>query len=342
MTSAVRPKTLVALCIDDAALSRSGRAPVAREAASENASENPMSAWPEVRAADIEEIADWINSRKRQAKGASPTSAGSPERLGAPRRSSSSRGVPHGSTTNLSFPPAWTTKMDAGFLLLPEFTPSEAAASAPRSGAPRRRSRAGATVQVRRFAMGGVLFAEGDPASEVHELAQGAAMISRRLPDGRRQIVDIVGPGRLFGFTAGDRHDCTAVALSAAVVCSLDRRAAQRDPHIAERIARAMIAEIHRLRDLALLLGCKTAIERVASFFVDLIGDDAQSPSEIRLPVSRVEMGLCLGLTVETVCRNITLLKRSGLIAADGRDTFTIVDRAALRRIAQGKAPRAK
>jgi len=301
-----------------------------------------MSAWREVRAADVEEIADWIASRKRQASGTGPTSAGSLERLGAPRRSSSSRGAPLGSTTNLCFPPAWTMKMDAGFLLLPEFTPREAAASAPRLGAPRRRSPAGATVQVRRFAMSGVLFAEGDPASEVHELAQGAAIISRRLPDGRRQIVDIVGPGRLFGFTMGDRHDCSAVALSAAVVCSLDRLAAQRDPQIAERIARAMIAEIHRLRDLALLLGCKTAIERVASFFVDLIGDDAESPSEILLPVSRAEMALYLGLTIETVCRNVTLLKQSGLITAEGRDAFTIVNRTALRRIAQGKTPSAK
>jgi CRP/FNR family transcriptional regulator len=232
--------------------------------------------------------------------------------------------------------------MDAGFLLLPEFTPHEAAAGALRSGAPRRRRPTGATVQVRRFAIGDIVFAESDPASEIHELAQGTAMISRRLPDGRRQIVDIVGPGRLFGFTTGDRHDCTAVALSAAVVCGLDRRAAQRDPQVAERVARAMIAEIHRLRDLALLLGCKTAIERVASFLVDLIGDDAQAPSEILSPVSRAEMAAYLGLTIETVSRNITLLKQSGLITADGLDAFTILDRAALRRIAQGKAPSAK
>ena len=103
-----------------------------------------------------------------------------------------------------------------------------------------------------------------------------------------------------------------------------------------------VIAEIHRLRDLALLLGCKTAIERVASFFVDLIGDDAESPSEILLPVSRAEMALYLGLTIETVCRNVTLLKQSGLITAEGRDAFTIVNRTALRRIAQGKTPSAK
>ncbi|MGD0639922.1 MAG: helix-turn-helix domain-containing protein [Roseiarcus sp.] len=228
--------------------------------------------------------------------------------------------------------------MDGEFLLLPEFTPNETVAGAARSGARWRNAAAGPTVHVRRFAPGGVLFAEGDTASEIHELARGAAMIARRLPDGRRQIVDIVGPGRLFGFTAADRHDCDAVALSAAVVCSLDRCAAQRHPQIAERIARAMIAEIHRLRDLALLLGCKTAIERVASFFVDLIGDDAGGSAEIRLPVSRAEIALYLGLTIETISRNITHLKHRGLIMADSRDQFTIVDRAALRRIAQGKA----
>ena len=181
--------------------------------------------------------------------------------------------------------------MDGGFLLLPEFTPSEVAASAPRSSARRRHARAGPSVQVRRFAMGGVLFAEGDTASEIHELTQGMAMISRRLPDGRRQIVDIVGPGRLFGFTAADRHDCDAVALSAAVVCSLDRL---------RRAAPCSDRRAHRARDdrrdpsprdLALLLGCKTAIERVASFFVDLIGGRRGSLEQrFGLPVSRVEM----------------------------------------------------
>ncbi|MGO4871294.1 MAG: Crp/Fnr family transcriptional regulator [Roseiarcus sp.] len=231
--------------------------------------------------------------------------------------------------------------MDGEFLLLPEFTPSEVVSGAPRSSARWRNAAAGPSVHVRRFAPGGVLFAEGDTASEIHELTQGMAMISRRLPDGRRQIVDIVGPGRLFGFTAADRHDCDAVALSSAVVCSLDRCAAQRHAQIAERIARAMIGEIHRLRDLALLLSCKTAIERVASFFVDLIADDAGGSAEILLPVSRAEMALYLGLTIETVSRNITHLKRRGLIMADSRDAFTIVDRSALRKIAQGKAPRA-
>ena len=240
--------------------------------------------------------------------------------------------------TNPSFPSARTTKIEAGFLLLPELTPSGAA----RPGARWRNAAAGPTVHVRRFAPGGVLFGEGDTASEIHELAQGAAMISRRLPDGRRQIVDIVGPGRLFGFTAGERHDCAAVALSASVVCSLDRSAAQRDAQIAERIARAMTAEIHRLRDLALLLGCKSALERVASFFVDLIADDAGPSAEVLLPVSRTEMAAYLGVTIETVSRTITFLKQSGLIAADGRDAFTIVDRTALRRIALGKAGRGR
>ena len=70
-----------------------------------------------------------------------------------------------------------------------------------------------------------------------------------------------------------------------------------------------MTAEIDRLRDLALLLGCKSAIERVASFFVDLIGDDAGASAEILLPVSRAEMAAYLGVTIETVSRNITLLE---------------------------------
>ena len=112
---------------------------------------------------------------------------------------------------------------------------------------------------------GGVLFSEGDAASEIHELAQGAALISRRLPDGRRQIVDIIGPGRLFGFTATDRHDCSAAALSSVgrvqprsprrATSSSDRRAdrarrGHRNPSVAGLGASARLQDRARAGEL--------------------------------------------------------------------------------------------
>jgi len=226
--------------------------------------------------------------------------------------------------------------MDASFLLLPE--------SPPRSLASRRRLRAAElfasgeaapSMQIRRIAARASVFTTGEAASHVHEVAQGAVMISRRLPDGRRQIVDIVGPGRLFGF-AGDTHDCTAEALTQSIVCSLDRSAGERHPQIAARFVQAMGAEIGRLRDLALLLGRKTALERVATFFAAMVGDETATRATIALPVTRSEIADHLGLTIETVSRNVTKLKKMALLGEDRGDEITLFDLAGLRAVALG------
>ncbi len=229
--------------------------------------------------------------------------------------------------------------MDASFLLLPESPPRSLAAA-------RRRMRAedlfvsgetSPSMQIRRFAAREAVFTAGTTASHVYEVAQGAVMIFRRMPDGRRQIVDVVGPGRLFGF-AGDIHDCHAEALAPSLVCSLDRAVGERNPLIAARIAQAMGTEIRRLRDLALVLGRKTALERLASFFIALIGDETAERAAIALPVTRTEIGDHLGLTIETVSRNVTRLKKMELIGNDRGDEITVLDVPALRAIAEGNA----
>jgi CRP/FNR family transcriptional regulator, anaerobic regulatory protein len=227
--------------------------------------------------------------------------------------------------------------MDASFLLLPESPPRSLSTS-------RRRMRAGdffasgeasPSMEIRRVAARACVFSAGEAAAHVHEVAQGAVMISRRLPDGRRQIVDIVGPGRLFGF-AGDTHDCSAEALTQSIVCSLDRAAGERHPQIAARFVQAMGAEIRRLRDLTLLLGRKTALERVATFFAAMVGDEGAARATIALPVTRSEIADHLGLTIETVSRNVTKLKKMALLGEDRGDEITVLDVAGLRAIAVG------
>lgn len=226
--------------------------------------------------------------------------------------------------------------MDAGILLLPEFATRDIAVIRPRGSLRKEAPIDHPTVAVRRLATRAVLFAPGDAANELYEVVRGTVMVSRMACDGRRQIVDIVGRGRLFGFAASDRHDCTAIALTATVVCTLDRQAARRHPLIGERLDRAARAEIHRLRDLALLLGRMTALERVANFFLGLIGDEAAASARIALPVTRAEIADHLGLTIETVSRNITKLKRLGMLGEDRGETITLTDREGLRELAQG------
>ncbi len=230
--------------------------------------------------------------------------------------------------------------MDAGFLLLPEFT---AASAAPRPTASRRRLVAGnashPTIRVQRLAPREYLFVEGDRTGDVHEVTSGAILVIRALPDGRRQIVDVVGPGRLFGLTAADRHRCSAVASTDTIVCRLERESATRYPVLADRLARAALTEIDRLRELALALGHKSAIERVAGFLSSLAGEITRGRAEIRLPVTRGEMANHLGLTPETFSRNLTRLKKDGVVTDDHGDSVVVADCRRLAAIAGGHRP---
>lgn len=229
--------------------------------------------------------------------------------------------------------------MDTGFVLLPDFAPAPARCDV----AGRRRFPARAhypSVQVRHLAPREYLFLEGDPSGDVHEVTAGAVLVIRALPDGRRQIVDVVGPGRLFGLTAADRHRCSAVAASNAIVCRLDRESAAHHPQIADRVGRSALAELDRLRDLALALGRKSALERVAGFLLSLVGEPRDGAVEIHIPVSRAEMADHLGLTLETVSRTTSRLKREGLVSEDRGDHIVIADCHHLADFATGRAER--
>ena len=162
-------------------------------------------------------------------------------------------------------------------------------------------------------------------------------MVLRQLPGNRRQILDIAGPGRFVGITPAERHDCTAVAVANSVIYSLDRRAVDNKPAHGEQLTTAMAAEILRLRELATLLGRKTAIERLASFLVEMAGRSKTGSCDIWLPLSRQEIADYLGLTNETVSRNFTTLKRRGVIETFGQSEVRIVRPEILKKIAVGK-----
>jgi CRP/FNR family transcriptional regulator len=181
------------------------------------------------------------------------------------------------------------------------------------------------------------IFAEGDPADGVFETSEGSVMILRRLPDGRRKIIDIVGPGCLFGFSKERRHDCSAESLSPCMIFAYERATLPWRPTISARVSAAMINEIHRLRDVIALLGCKTAMERVASFFVALLPDPDARRATVAVPVTRGEMADYLDLTLETVSRNVAKLKRMSVLGEEESDEIKVLDGARLRALARGE-----
>jgi len=179
------------------------------------------------------------------------------------------------------------------------------------------------------------IFSAGDASTDVFEILQGAVMVLRNLSGGRRQILDISGAGRFIGITAREFHDCSAVALKKTILYRHAARWSHAGSHHGAPLTTAMYDEIHRLRDLATALGRKTAIERLASFLVALLDDNDASQVEIDLPVSRPEIADYLGLALETVCRNLTVLKGKNLVRIGRGKRLTFLDLPALKQIAK-------
>lgn len=168
---------------------------------------------------------------------------------------------------------------------------------------------------------GETLFREGDAADGVYEVISGMLRICKLLPDGRRQITGFVPAERLIGISLGGAYSYTAEAITEVMVrfyrrSALDRLMLER-PQLTRHLLGAAAQELHMAHELMLMLGCKDALEKVASFLLlmaDQQGGEVDA-TEIHLPMDRHDIADYVGLTVETVSRTFTRLKRSKVIA---------------------------
>jgi CRP/FNR family nitrogen fixation transcriptional regulator len=180
------------------------------------------------------------------------------------------------------------------------------------------------------------LFAEGDRAAFFYKVVSGAIRTSKLLSDGRRQIDAFHLPGDLFGLEAGEEHRFSAEALGDAIVvayrrCSLESLSAS-DPAFARQIVSAMMRALERAQDHMLLLGRKSAMEKIAAFLLDL--SERLDGDQVDLPMSRTDIADHLGLTIETVSRSLTHLERQKVIALPARRRSIVLrDKQALRRL---------
>jgi CRP/FNR family nitrogen fixation transcriptional regulator len=180
------------------------------------------------------------------------------------------------------------------------------------------------------------IFSEGDRAGFFYKVVSGAVRTSKLLSDGRRQIDAFHLPGDIFGIEAGDEHRFSAEAVGDATViayrrCSLDTLAST-DNAFAHQIVSAMMRSLERAQNHMLLLGRKSALEKIATFLLDLsarMDDDA-----IELPMSRIDIADHLGLTIETVSRSLTHLERKRVIEVPAhRRSILLRDKAALQHL---------
>jgi CRP/FNR family nitrogen fixation transcriptional regulator len=162
------------------------------------------------------------------------------------------------------------------------------------------------------------VFAEGDRAGTFYRVISGVVRTYKLLSDGRRQIDAFHLPGDIFGLEAGAEHrfNAEAVTESQLEVHRREPRAlAGDDGALAREIVAAMMTALERAQDHMMLLGRKSARERIATFLLTLSRRMACEESAMELPMSRTDMADHLGLTIESVSRAVTQLERDGLIA---------------------------
>jgi len=187
-----------------------------------------------------------------------------------------------------------------------------------------------------------VLFQEREPALFIYEVLEGTLMIYHLLADGRRQIVDLALPGSVSGYSRDGSHEYSCEAMTPSSLIAYDRAVLKSADAISIRLLQQMERQVCELASHIVLLGRKTTEERLASFLVKCAkawrtGGDEKAAS-FHIPMTRVEIGDYLGLSLETVSRGIAGLERRGIVSTGSRQgEMRVNDVAAL-----SDAPRTK
>jgi CRP/FNR family nitrogen fixation transcriptional regulator len=187
-----------------------------------------------------------------------------------------------------------------------------------------------------RLARNAEVFAEGEPAEHLYKVMSGAVRMSTLMSDGRRQIGGFYLPGDVFGLEPEEAHRFSAEAIVDSEILVIKRRAliaeATRDCHVIAQLWNQTIAHLQRAQEHMLLLGRKSAQERIAAFLLDM-SKRLATKLAVELPMSRQDIADYLGLTIETVSRTLTQLERDGIISIPVSRRILLRDPAALGQI---------
>lgn len=190
----------------------------------------------------------------------------------------------------------------------------------------------------RTLAPGETLFHAGEDNDSCATLVRGALKISAVDEDGTERILSLIHPAGFVGELFAPLARFDVVALTAAEVCLFSRReyeaAVQRFPALGLALLRRSSEDLFGARALMAMVGRRSARERVAGFLLAMAEAASQSPchpaASFDLPLSRAELAGLLGLTIETVSRQLSALERSGAIRRQGLRGILLLDAAQL------------
>ena len=189
----------------------------------------------------------------------------------------------------------------------------------------------------RSFEAGQTLIWSGDRMDFVASVVSGVATLTQMMEDGRTQMVGLLLPSDFVGRPGRERAAYTVTAVSDVLMCCFRRKPFEdllgTTPHIGQRLLEMTLDELDAAREWMLLLGRKTAREKIASLLSILARRDASlglragsKKIAFDLPLTREAMADYLGLTLETVSRQMSSLKRDGIIELDGKRRVLVPD----------------
>jgi CRP/FNR family nitrogen fixation transcriptional regulator len=174
------------------------------------------------------------------------------------------------------------------------------------------------------------IYGEDETAEYVYQVVRGAVRTYKLLADGRRQIGAFHLPGDVFGLETDTKHRLAAEAILDTTVRLINRRSLEQAAHSDVRVARDLWSitsgELRHAENHMLLLGRKTAMERVATFLLEMDRRLAKA-GIVALPMCRRDIGDYLGLTLETVSRSLSELQSKGVLGLSGARQIVLRDR---------------
>ena len=189
----------------------------------------------------------------------------------------------------------------------------------------------------RSFQAGQTIIWSGDRMDFVGSVVSGIASLTQTMEDGRRQMVGLLLPSDFVGRPGRPTAAFDVTATTDVVMCCFRKKPFEtliaETPHIAQRLLEMTLDELDAAREWMLLLGRKTAREKIASLISIIARREATLHKRktagmltVDLPLTREEMADYLGLTLETVSRQISALKKDGVISLEGNRHVSIPD----------------
>lgn len=191
----------------------------------------------------------------------------------------------------------------------------------------------------RSYKAGDPIMWRGEPLEMLASVVSGVATLSKTLEDGRTQMVGLLLPSDFIGRPGRSEIEFDVTATTDVTLCCFKHRPFENlvdsTPHLSQRLMELALDELDAARDWMLLLGRKTAREKIATFIEMLVirsrtADAKDSVQDLALPLTRDQIANYLGLTLETVSRQFNALKKEGILSFSDRRQFTVLDLARL------------